>query len=105
MPIVLYCRARYASAPCWIAFEIFCISGVPRLRESTHRARKIAKTSARALAPITTDNRLDCVGVMLRGRWNSGEGHRITQQSVATYRESCRSSLPYMKKKPESVAG
>src|SRR3954468_7459916 len=68
-PIVLYCRARYASAPCWMALEIFCISGVPRLRDSTQRARKTAKTSASTLAPITTANSEDCVCVMLLKGW------------------------------------
>src|SRR5450759_335161 len=52
-----------------MALKIFCISGVPRLRDNTQRARKIAKISARALAPITTYIRKDCVCVMLRGRW------------------------------------
>src|SRR4051812_24569596 len=66
--IVLYCRARYASAPCWMAFEIFCISGVPRDRDSTHRARKMANRRAIALAAITRVNSEDCVCVMLRGK-------------------------------------
>src|SRR2546423_13557545 len=52
-----------------MALEIFCISGVPRLRERTQRARKTAKRSASALAPMTTNNSEDCVCVMLRGMW------------------------------------
>src|SRR5215203_3148396 len=78
--MVLYCRARYASAPCWIALEIFCISGVPRGRASTHRARKTAKMSAMALAPMTSVNREDCVCVMLLGeglRAESGRRSRV----------------------------
>src|SRR5215218_4238670 len=68
-PIVLYWRARYASAPCWMALEIFCISGVPRPRASTQRARKTAKIRASALAPMTTVRSDDCVCVMMRGKW------------------------------------
>src|SRR5258705_139756 len=72
MPIVLYWRARYASAPCWIALEIFCISGVPRLCLSTQRARKTAKSNANALALMTTASSCDCVCVMMRGKWECG---------------------------------
>src|SRR6478672_8227173 len=75
MPIVLYWRARYASAPSWMALEIFCISGVPRPRESTQRARKTANTRASALAPMTTVRSDDCVCVMMRGKWEC-EGRR-----------------------------
>src|SRR2546421_7169524 len=78
IPIVLYWRARYASAPCWMALEIFCISGVPRPRDSTQRARKMAKIRASALAPMTTVNRDDCVCVMLRGRVCACEGRRAS---------------------------
>src|SRR5215212_4134658 len=49
-----------------MALEIFCISGVPRGRASTQRARKTAKRSATALAPMTSVKREDCVCVMLR---------------------------------------
>src|SRR3954469_19457883 len=76
MPIVLYCRARYASAPSWMALEIFCISGVPRARESTQRARNTAKIRASALAPMTTVRSDDCVCVMMRGKWECGSAGR-----------------------------
>src|SRR3954452_23652575 len=75
-PIVLYCRARYASAPCWMALEIFCISGVPRPRDRTQRARNTAKIRASALAPMTTVRSDDCVCVMMRGKWECGSAGR-----------------------------
>src|SRR3954447_14935173 len=75
-PMVLYCRARYASAPSWMALEIFCISAVPRPRERTQRARNTAKIRASALAPMTTVRSDDCVCVMMRGKWECGGAGR-----------------------------
>jgi len=62
--IVRYWRVRNASAPCWIASEMRCISGLPRSRDSTHRASHTANASAKTLAPMMIVRSVDCVGSM-----------------------------------------
>src|SRR5215207_2296516 len=75
--IVLYWRARNASAPSWIALEITCISFVPRSRASTQRASPTAKRRAATLEPSTRKSRVDCVEFMTtRVEWVGGTAAR-----------------------------
>ena len=68
-PIVLYWRARYASAPSWMALEMARMASVPVPRASTQRANQTAKMSAKTDAPRMMPRREDCVGPMSRSAW------------------------------------
>src|ERR1700686_542469 len=51
--MVLFCRRIKASAPCLMAFEIFCICGVPVSWLITYLASPTATSSERRLIPST----------------------------------------------------